>query len=414
MLMTNATTPSLRQDAQVIGLVGVAHGVSHFYHLILAPLFPWLKDAFSLSYAELGFLMTVFFIVSGIGQALAGFVVDRIGARAVLFSGIAFLGLSAVSLSMANSYPMLLAGSMLAGLGNSVFHPADFTILNKRVSAPRLGHAFSVHGISGNLGWAAAPIFLTTMAGLYGWRTALLAAACIPFVLIILLWAYRDVLHTEVVHVAKHDATVSAHHESALLGFLRLPAVWMCFAFFFITAIALGGIQSFSSVSLHDIYGMSLALATTAYTAYMLASAAGMVLGGFLGSRSKRHERTIALAFTVSGLTAVIIGFGVVPSVLAVVLMGVIGFGAGVAGPSRDLLIRAAAPKNATGRVYGVVYSGLDIGLASGPLLFGALMDAHHPSWVFVLIGVFQAMAILTALNVGSNTARRAAGVQAA
>ncbi|MGZ3241910.1 MAG: MFS transporter [Burkholderiaceae bacterium] len=415
--MTNAselTSRTLRQDAQVIGLIGVAHGVSHFYHLILAPLFPWLKDAFNLSYAELGFLMTVFFIVSGVGQALAGFVVDRVGARAVLFSGIAFLGLSAVSLSMANSYPMLLAGSMLAGLGNSVFHPADFTILNKRVSASRLGHAFSVHGISGNLGWAAAPVFLATLAGLYGWRTALLAAACIPFVLIILLWTYRDVLNTEVVHAAKHEASVSTHHENALLGFMRLPAVWMCFAFFFITAIALGGIQSFSSVSLHEIYGMSLAWATTAYTAYMLASAAGMVLGGFLGSRSKRHERTIALAFTISGLTAFIIASGFVPSVLAVILMGVIGFGAGVAGPSRDLLIRAAAPKNATGRVYGVVYSGLDIGLASGPLLFGALMDAHHPSWVFVLIGAFQAMAILTALNVGSNTAKRAANAQVA
>lgn len=408
------SNPTLRQDAQVIGLVGVAHGVSHFYHLILAPLFPWLKVAFNLSYAELGFLMTVFFIVSGVGQALAGFVVDRVGARTVLFSGIAFLGLSAVALSMANSYPMLLAGSMLAGLGNSVFHPADFTILNKRLSASRLGHAFSVHGISGNLGWAAAPVFLTTLTGLYGWRAALLAAACIPFVLIILLWVYRDVLHTEVASAAKIVSTASAHHDNALLGFMRLPAVWMCFAFFFITAIALGGIQSFSSVSLHEIYGMSLAWATTAYTSYMLASAAGMVLGGFLGSRSKRHERTIALAFTVSGVTAMIIASGFVSSALAVVLMGVIGFGAGVAGPSRDLLIRAAAPKNATGRVYGVVYSGLDIGLASGPLLFGALMDAHHPSWVFVLIGVFQVMAILTALNVGSNTAKRATNVQAA
>jgi FSR family fosmidomycin resistance protein-like MFS transporter len=414
MLMMNATTPSLRQDAQVIGLVGVAHGVSHFYHLILAPLFPWLKDAFSLSYAELGFLMTVFFIVSGVGQALAGFVVDRIGARAVLFSGIAFLGLSAVSLSMANSYPMLLAGSMLAGLGNSVFHPADFTILNKRVSTARLGHAFSVHGISGNLGWAAAPVFLATLAGLYSWRTALLAAACIPFILLILLFVHRDMLYTAVVHDGKNETSASVHHENGLLGFMRLPAVWLCFAFFFITAIALGGIQSFSSVSLHDLYGMSVAWTTTAYTAYMLASAAGMVLGGFLGARTKRHERTIALAFSVAGLMAMIIASGIIPAELAVVLMGVIGFGAGVAGPSRDLLIRAAAPKNATGRVYGVVYSGLDIGLAAGPLLFGALMDAHHPSWVFVLIGVFQAMAILTALNVGSNTAKRATNVQAA
>jgi MFS transporter, FSR family, fosmidomycin resistance protein len=405
--MTTAAVPTFRQDAQVIGLVGLAHGVSHFFHLILAPLFPWLKEAFSLSYAELGLLMTVFFVVSGIGQALAGFVVDRIGARTVLFSGISFLGVSALLLSQAQNYPMLLMGSMLAGLGNSVFHPSDFTLLNKRVSVPRLGHAFSVHGISGNLGWAAAPVFLTAMAGLFGWRTALLAAALIPFSVLILLFAYRDLLRTDDIKAAtaaSKNTDVSGGH---ILDFLRLPAVWMCFAFFLITAMALGGIQSFSSPSLRALYGMSLATATVCYTAYMLASAAGMALGGFLTAKTTRHEYTIAIAFTVSGLFALLIAAGVVPPLLAVVLMGAVGFGAGIAGPSRDLLIRAAAPKNATGRVYGVVYSGLDSGLAIAPLLFGALMDADHPAWVFIGIGVFQSMAIVTAVSVGANTAKQ-------
>ncbi|HYD59031.1 MAG TPA: MFS transporter [Noviherbaspirillum sp.] len=410
--MSTAAVSGFRQDAQVISLVGIAHGVSHFFHLILAPLFPWLKEEFSLSYAELGLLMTVFFVVSGIGQALAGFVVDRVGARAVLFSGIGFLGLSALVLSQANSYPMLLAGSMLAGLGNSVFHPADFTLLNKRVSAPRLGHAFSVHGISGNLGWAAAPVFLTAMAGLFDWRVALLSAAAIPFAVLALLFVYRDLLRTDEI-----SAAVTAPKKSDgghLLAFMRLPAVWMCFAFFFITAMALGGIQSFSSSSLRELYGMSLASATTGYTAYMLASAAGMVWGGFLASKTTRHDRTIAIAFTAAGVFALVIAAGLVPPLVAVALMGAIGFGAGVAGPSRDLLIRSAAPKNATGRVYGVVYSGLDIGLAAGPVLFGALMDAGHPSMVFVGIGIFQCLAILTAVGVGANTARNATKVQAA
>ena len=412
--MSTAAISGFRQDAQVISLVGVAHGVSHFFHLILAPLFPWLKDAFSLSYAELGLLMTVFFVVSGIGQALAGFVVDRVGARAVLFSGIGFLGLSALVLSQANSYPMLLAGSMLAGVGNSVFHPADFTLLNKRVSAPRLGHAFSVHGISGNLGWAAAPVFLTAMAGLFDWRIALLSAAAVPFAVLALLVVYRDLLRTDDISAAVTASKKSDSGDSHLLAFMRLPAVWMCFAFFFITAMALGGIQSFSSSSLRELYGMSLASATTGYTAYMLASAAGMVWGGFLASRTLRHDRTIAIAFTAAGIFALVIAAGVVPPMVAVALMGAIGFGAGVAGPSRDLLIRSAAPKNATGRVYGVVYSGLDIGLAAGPVLFGALLDAGQPSMVFVGIGLFQCLAILTAVGVGANTARIAATTKAA
>lgn len=408
----NATAvPSLRQDAQVISLVGIAHGVSHFFHLLLAPLFPWLKEAFGLSYAELGLLMTVFFVVSAIGQALAGFVVDRVGARTVLFAGITLLGLSALLLSQALNYPMLLAGAMLAGLGNSVFHPADFTLLNKRVSTPRLGHAFSVHGISGNLGWAAAPVFMTTMAGLFGWRTALFAAAFIPFTVLLLLFAYRDLLRTDEVVSAIPSKKAAA--DGHLLDFLRVPAVWMCLAFFFITAMAFGGIQSFSSPSLRALYGMSLAMATAAYTAYMLASAAGMVWGGFLASKATRHDRIIAIAFSVSGLIALLIAAGIVAPLMAVVLMGAIGFGAGVAGPSRDLLIRAAAPKNATGRVYGVVYSGLDIGLSVAPLLFGALMDADRPAWVFIGIGVFQCMAILTAVGVGANTMRSEASRQA-
>lgn len=411
--MTTLAIPSLHQDARVIGLVGVAHGVSHFFHLLLAPLFPWLKDAFALSFAELGLLMTVFFVVSASGQAVAGFVVDRVGARTILFSGLGLLGLSALMLSQAQNYPMLLAGAMLAGLGNSVFHPADFTLLNKRVSAPRLGHAFSVHGLSGNLGWAAAPVFMTAMAGLFDWRTALFMAAVIPFTVLALLFAYRDLLRTDELESTVGSAQKAAVGGDDLLGFMKLPAVWMCFAFFFITAMAFGGIQSFSASSLRALYGMSLASATAAYTAYMLASAAGMVWGGFLATKATRHDRTIALAFTVSGLLALLIAAAVVPPLMAVVLMGAIGFGAGIAGPSRDLLIRAAAPKNATGRVYGVVYSGLDIGLSVGPLLFGALMDADHPAWVFIGIGLFQCMAILTAVGVGSRAARTGTAGQA-
>lgn len=412
--MPPAAVSSLRQDAQVIGLVGIAHGVSHFFHLILAPLFPWLKDAFSLSYAELGFLMTAFFVVSGIGQALAGFIVDRIGARAVLFAGLGALGLAALLLSQAQNYAMLLAGSMLAGAGNSVFHPADFTLLNKRVSAPRLGHAFSVHGIVGNIGWAAAPVFLAGIASLSGWRTALLCAALIPFSVLLLLVAYRDLLRADEVQSAVAHSMPTAAANDRPLEFLRAPAVWLCFAFFMITSMALGGIQSFAAPSLRALYGMSLATATAGYTTYMLASAAGMVYGGFLASKTVRHERIIGGAFAAAGVFALVVAAGIVSPLMAVALMGAVGFGAGIAGPSRDLLIRAAAPKNATGRVYGTVYSGLDIGSSLAPLLFGALMDANRPAWVFIGVGAFQCLAILTALGVGTNTTRRTAKTRAA
>jgi MFS family permease len=409
----STAVPSLRQDAKVIGLVGLAHGVSHFFHLILAALFPWLKVAFNLSYAELGLLVTMFFVISGVGQALAGFVVDRVGARAVLFFGIGMLGVAALLLSQAQSYSMLMAGSMLAGVGNSVFHPADLTLLNKRVSTPRLGHAFSVHGISGNIGWAAAPVFLTTLAALFDWRTALFSAAFVPFSVLLLLFVNRGLLGNEDLRSREVTMKKDGHAEGHILDFLRLPSVWLCFAFFLITALALGGIQNFSSPGLRDLYGMSLTSATVGYTVYMLASAAGMLWGGFLASKAARHDRTIALAFAASGFFALVIATGAVPALVAVALMGAVGFGAGIAAPSRDLMIRAAAPKNATGRVYGVVYSGLDTGLAIAPLMFGALMDANRPAWVFVGVGLFQCLAIVTAVSVGTNTARRATKAEA-
>ena len=406
--MTAATADSFRRDAKVIGLVGLAHGTSHFFHLALASLFPWLKDAFVLSYAELGLLMTVFFIVSGVGQALAGFVVDRFGALPVLLGGIALLGLAALGLSASQSYPMLILFAGVAGLGNSVFHPADFTLLNRRVSVPRLGHAFSVHGLAGTLGWALAPVFLAGIATIAGWRVALLAAAALAFIVLAALAAFRDLLDPREVQdaVVKHS-----RGGRGILGFMSAP-VWMCFAFFLISSFSFGGIQSFAPAALRDIYEIPFALATACITAYMLASAGGIVAGGFLATRTAHHDKVVAAAFAASGAIAVLVATGIPPAASVIVLLGLIGFGAGIAGPSRDLLVRAAAPKNATGRVYGVVYSGLDIGLSIAPTLFGLLMDWQHPSWVFIGIGLFQVLALFAALGVAGTTIKR--GMQTA
>ncbi|MGX4642479.1 MFS transporter [Massilia sp. SYSU DXS3249] len=392
------STTSLRQDARVIGLVGVSHGVSHFFHLILAGLFPWLKTAFALSYAELGLLMTVFFVVSGIGQALSGFIVDRVGARRVLFSGHALLGIAALLLASAPNYAMLMLGSLLAGCGNAVFHPAGYTLLNQNVSKERLPHAFSVHGISGNIGWAAAPLFLAAVATLASWRIALLSAAAIPFCMLTVLLLNRKALA-----VAAAPQPQAGSAQGGSFAFLRLPQVWLCFGFFFLTSVALGGIQAFSSTSLTALYGISLATAATAYTTFMLSSAAGMVAGGFLAARAHNHGRTIAIAFLFAAGLALLVSASLVPGAMVILVMGAMGLAMGVAGPSRDLLIRAAAPPGASGRVFGIVYSGLDSGMAMGPLLFGTLMDDGHPAALFIGVALFQTLAIATAVGAGAN-----------
>ena len=393
---------SFRADARVIGLVATAHGVSHFFQLLLAPLFPWIRAELGLSYAELGALMAIFFIVSGVGQALSGFIVDRVGARSVLFVGLALLGAAALVMGTSSGYAGLALGAMIAGLGNCVFHPADYTLLNRRVSAPRLAHAFSAHGISGN------PVFLVGIAQLTGsWRTAVLAAAAVAIAVLLLLLLNRSVLDDRAGLSAADGSRARSAAAGSSLAFLKLPQVWMCFAFFLVSSLAIGGVQSFAPTALHELYGMPLTLAALAYTTFMLASAGGMLLGGFAGARTSNHDRLIATCFVAAGSLSVLLGLAVLPAVMVLPIMGLIGFGTGVANPSRDLLVRAASPAGATGRVYGTVYSGLDAGMAIAPVIFGLIMDAHQPGWVFVVIGGFQFLAIFTALTVGTSSRRR-------
>ncbi len=403
VLPLNATP--FRRDAQVIGLVGVAHGTSHFFHLILAPLFPWIKDAFGLSYAELGFLMTVFFIVSGVGQFLAGFLVDRYGALQVLFGGMALLGFSALGLAMSSSYLMLMFFSGVAGLGNSIFHPSDFTILNRRVSQPRLAHAFSWHGVAGSIGWAVAPPILAGLAALYSWHIALLFGAALAFSVLALLVVFRERLDTREIEAAIVKANKNQGTASSI-DFMKLPAVWICFAFFAFTAMALGVIQSFTPAALNASYGVALGIGTACVTAYMLANAAGTLAGGFLAAKAAQHDRVVAGALGTAALIAAIIATGMIPTALLILFFAMMGFGSGIAGPSRDLLVRAAAPKNATGRVYGVVYSGLDAGLAIAPPIYGAAMDAQHPLWLFTMMAVFFVAALVAAMSVGAKSHR--------
>jgi FSR family fosmidomycin resistance protein-like MFS transporter len=407
-----STTPiSLRQDARTIGLVGMAHGTSHFFHMLLPPLFPLFIRDFGLSYSELGLLVTTFFVISGIGQALAGFLVDRVGARPVLFTALGCFALSAVATAAAAGYPGLLLAAALAGLGNSPFHPVDFTILNKRVSQPRLGHAFSVHGISGNLGWAAAPVFLTGVTAATGsWRMAALGAGLWALFVLAVLWLQRDAIDDRSGSWAQDKAAAAPGAPPAALehplAFLRLPSVWMCFSFFFFSTCALAAVQSFASPALQKMYGLPLGITSFVVTGYMLCGVAGMVAGGFLAARAKHLERMIGGCLALAAVLLIAAGSGWLPGIAAAVVAALAGFGTGLAGPSRDMLIKRAAPPGATGRVYGTVYSGLDIGFAISAPVFGALLDHGSPSMVFHGAALALLAGVASASLVGLQVAR--------
>ena len=393
----------LRQDAGVIGLVGLAHMISHFSQLLLAPLFPWLKDAFNASYTELGFLMTVFFVVSCGVQAGSGFLVDRYGPRPILFAGLSLLGIAAFGFSMSPNYWTMACCSVIAGIGNGVFHPVDYTLLNRKISAARLGHAYSFHGITGSLGWALAPAVMVPIAIAFSWRAALMAAGSLAFIVLAILWINRAKLDLPLAQA--RQAEVIAEGKSASAGegafdFLRIPAVWMCFAFFFFYAVVLSVIQAFAPTAAHHLHGVPMALAAMCLTVYMVLSAGGIVVGGFLASEPARCERVVGMGFGAAALIALFIALGPVPAAAVPALFGAMGFASGLAGPSRDMLVKRSTPENATGRVYGVVYSGLDIGQALAPLFFGALMDHQQYRGVWLGLVFMQAVLITSAFNV--------------
>lgn len=407
-----APIPTFRADAAVIALVGVAHATSHLFHLLLPPLFPLLMPEFGFSYTEAGFLMTVFFAISGTGQAFAGIVVDRYGARRVLMAGVSLLAASGVALSVAANYPMLLLAMALAGIGNSIFHPADYSLLNKKVSPLRLGHAFSVHGLSGNLGWAMGAAISGMALAWAGWRVAGLAAASVAFFSIVALQMARPLLDDDVVRVGAGGAAAGT-----TFGFLGTSVIWLAFVFFLLITAAFGGLQSFSAPVLGGIYGLSPAAGVAALTAYLLGSAAGMVAGGFVAARVHAHERAVGGALMAAALFASALASGLPPVWSVIPLMVGIGVGVGLAGPSRDLLVRRVATDSlaggnaspAFGRVYGFVYSGLDVGLALGPLAFGALLDAGGRDGVLPGVALLQVLAVLTVLSMGRKVVRPAA-----
>ena len=396
----NPSTPvSLREDSLIMALVGLSHASSHFSHLLLPLMFPVFMKEFGWTFSELGLMSSVFFVISGAGQACSGFVVDRFGARPILFASLTLFVLACLTASMATSYPAMLLVAVLAGLGNCAFHPLDFTILNQRISSARIGYAFSVHGLTGSLGWAAAPMFMGVLSTQFGWRTAYQAAALLYLGILALMVLQRDKLATT---IAARPADSPNGQD---LAFMRLPVVWWCFGFFLLSTVTLAVVQNFSLPILQALHQVSFEAATLTLTFYMLASAVGILIGGFVASRwPAQSDKVVASCM---GGAAVLLGVcasGVMGAVGTMVVLAATGFAVGIGGPSRDLMIKKATPAGATGRVYGLVYSGLDVGFALSPIVFGAFMDRGWYSATLACAALVLLLSVGAALGVGQRT----------
>ena len=337
---------------------------------------------------------------------------DRIGARPVLFAGLALLALAALTYSQSTSYAMLILGAVIAGCGNGIFHPVDYTLINHKVSPPNLPYAYSMHGVTGYLGWAAAPTFMVGIAELSDWRIAFLSAALLEVCILVILWMNRSYLLDNVKE--RHENSYASAQVARLgvapestFAFLKLTGVWLCWIFFFFSMASTSSLQSFAPSALFKLYEIPLDVGSYFITLLALGSAGGVLFGGYLAAKLQAPERIVSSCLSITVAMCLLLATGLLSAQTIPYVFFALGFGYGVVAPSRDLMVKQATPKGVAGRVYGIVYSGIDLGAAVGPFIFGFFMDAGLPKALFIGIALFQLMIIPTVFKVSSSTQSR-------
>jgi MFS family permease len=388
-----AAPQQAKTDASLRTLAGIssAHWVSHFHMFVLPMLFPFLKQQLGVGYIELGFALTVFAVTSGLTQAPIGYLADHIGARKVLLMGLTLGGCALIMLGLHLSYSWLIASSVLLGLANSVYHPADYAILSAHMDESRMGRAFSIHTFAGFLGGAVAPAVVATLVASIGGAGALIVTGAVgPLVALLLLIV-------GIPDASAADRKVDGVH--APRQNIITPALIVLTIFFMLLSLSNAGIGNFGVVALMSGYGESFSSANIALTAFLGASAAGVLAGGFLADHTQRHGQVAAACFGINAVIVLVIATVNLPVAALTAAMGTAGFLGGVIAPSRDMLVRAAAPPGAAGRAFGIVSTGFNIGGIISPLLYGWIMDQNLPHWVFGTSVVFMVLTVLLALT---------------
>lgn len=384
-----------RRDFKVIRLVGLAHGLSHFYQLSLPPLFPLINRQEGLSFTELGLLSLVMYLASAVMQTPAGFLVDRFGARKVLMSGIALMGGATALYGLIPSYDAMVVAAVLAGAGNSVFHPCDYSVMSATVSEGRMGRAFSLHMFGGYLGYAVAPIVLAFLGEAMGWRAAVVASGLVGVVALLVLAPGSAVFHDSRHLRAKDAESGPTLRDSARLLF-RAP-ILLCWVFFLSVAMGQVGLQNTSAsiLTLPSTFGLDLKLAGTMVTLMLFGVPAGILIGGALVDRIKRPDMIATAGYGAAAIMMLLLWrLPLGPAAIAAIYLFA-GVVYGFAFPARDLLVRRTTPKGASGKVFGFIYSGSDFGSLATPVVFGWLIDVGQPRLAFLcvaglwLVGIF-------------------------
>lgn len=400
--MTSSASPAHHQTltaarrSVVFALVGAGHIMSHVYILTLPPLFALIKHELDVSFAALGLMVTMFHVATGVMQVPAGFLVDYFGARLTLIIGMVLSATCMGAVGAVDAYWVMVALTTLAGIGNSVFHPADYAILAAAVDERHLGKAFGFHLLAGNLGFAVAPVMMVSLAVLWDWRTAVMTVGAAGVTVGLCMLAFGRDLH------AGTEPRRNATEPSSATGTRALasPALLMMLAFFILLALANAGVQTFSVTALNAAYGTDLGVANTALTFYLASGFVGVAVGGFVADRLQRPVIVVVGAMAVCAACLAVVGWTALPAVALFPAMGIGGAAIGLMRPARDMMVNAITPAGATGKAFGFVGTGLSVGGAVAPVAFGWLIDVGAAGWVFMLCAGFVVLSIAAALAV--------------
>jgi len=382
-------------ESRLIAAVCAAHMMSHYYMLMLAPLLAFIRDDFNVSYTELALALTVFNVVSGVLQTPVGFVVDRIGARVVLIAGLALSSVAYAIAGLIDSYWVFIAMYGVAGLGNTAYHPANYSLLSHHTPSERLGQVFSFHTFAGMVGSAIAPVTLLYMRSMLGWRGAYVGAAILGFIVLAILIVQPEPV-SDIPHAGKAAKDGAAQSAFAGWRLLMTPAILLNLGFFVLTSIMGSGLNTYLVVALGALHATPPAIANVALTSLLAMNALGVLAGGMLASRTRRHTLVAASGLTIGGLVTAAVGLVDFPSAVLIVLMGLSGFCVGATYPSRDMLVRAVTPPGAFGKVFGFVSTGFNIGASIAPIMYGMLMDRGEPREVFLLSAAVGLLCVTT------------------